>query len=43
VPASSSPVFVDTGAFAALADRNARHHREAKRLLQGSGASAAAW
>jgi predicted nucleic acid-binding protein len=29
-----SPVFVDTGAFAALADRNDRHHREARRLLR---------
>ena len=29
-----SPVFVDSGAFAALADRNDRHHREARRLLR---------
>ena len=32
-----SPVFVDSGAFAALADRNDRHHREAKRLLRRLG------
>ena len=32
-----SPVFVDTGAFAALADRNDRHHRDAKRLLRRLG------
>ena len=29
-----SPVFVVSGAFAALADRNDRHHREARRLLR---------
>ena len=32
-----SSVFVDTGAFAALADRNDRHHRDAKRLLRRLG------
>jgi len=32
-----SPVFVDTGAFAALADRNDRHHRDGKRLLRRLG------
>ena len=32
-----NPIFVDTGAFAALADRHDGHHGEAKRLLRRLG------